>query len=65
MKSIGQVAKEVGVSAQTLREWEKAGLIPPAKRQFPLARWRVWDERAVQKIKEFASKRIAEAVSHA
>ncbi len=63
MKSIGQVAKEVGVSDQTLREWEKAGLIPKAKRQYPLARWRVWDDKSICKIKEFVSKRVPQAVS--
>jgi len=48
-QTIGQVAEKMGVSAQTLRRWEAAGLIPPAKRRF-IARWRTWTDSDVEKI---------------
>lgn len=48
-RTIGQVATKVGVSTETLRRWEKGGLIPSAKRQF-IANWRVWTDEEVAVI---------------
>ncbi len=60
MKTIGEVARQIGVSPQTLREWERAGLIPKATRLFPLARWRAWQEGEVKRIRDFASKQASQ-----
>mgnify|MGYP001065928272 CR=1 FL=1 len=53
--SIGVIAKEVGVTPQTLREWEKESLIPQANRQF-INRWRVWNAEDLELIKRVAEE---------
>lgn len=55
-QTIGQVARRVGVSAETLRRWEAEGLIPSAKRQF-IANWRVWTEQDVEAIERVVKDR--------
>ena len=47
-----EVADIVGVSAQTIRLWEDAGLIPPAVRDEN--GYRYWKDAEVEKIKAFA-----------
>jgi hypothetical protein len=37
---------------RTIYRWEALGLIPKAKRD-KVSKYRVWDEQAVKKIKEF------------
>lgn len=47
-----EVAKEAGVSTQTIRHWEEAGLIPSPVRDDN--NYRYWYEKDLEKIKEFA-----------
>jgi len=54
--SIGQVAKKVRVSTETLRRWEADGLIPPAKRKF-IAKWRTWTATEVEVIERVVKER--------
>lgn len=51
--SITQIAKMIGVSPETIRNWELARLIPEAWRM-GLQRKRVWNEGKLQIILEFA-----------
>lgn len=55
-QSIGQVAKRVGVSTETLRRWEAEGLIPPARREF-INHWRVWTDEEIEMIEGFMKQR--------
>lgn len=47
-----EVAKECGVSTQTIRLWEDAGVIPQSVRDSK--NYRYWSERDLNKIKEYA-----------
>lgn len=50
--TIGQVAKKLGVSASSLRNWEQNGLIPRARRN-TLRKVRIYTEPQVKQIEEF------------
>lgn len=47
-----EVADLVGVSTQTIRLWEDAGLIPPSVRDEN--EYRYWKDAELEKIKAFA-----------
>ena len=47
-----EVAKEVGVTTQTIRSWEDAGVIPQSVRDDN--NYRYWDKAALEKIKAYA-----------
>jgi len=47
--TVSQAARAVGVSPHTLRRWESAGRVPPARRD--LAGRRRYDERDVALIR--------------
>lgn len=49
---IGKVAALCGVSGQTIRNWEKAGLITPARRS--PSNYRYWLPAEVEEIQSFA-----------
>lgn len=49
-----EVATLVGVSTQTLRLWEDAGVIPASSRDEN--EYRYWVEDEIEKIKEYADK---------
>lgn len=49
-----EVATLVGVSTQTLRLWEEAGVIPVSERDEN--DYRYWVEDAIEQIKEYAAK---------
>ena len=51
---IGEVAKSAGVSAQTLRVWEKQGLISPRRSS---GEHRLYDDAAMQRAKQVAAMR--------
>ena len=51
--TIGQVAAELQVTPQTLRNWEKRGLIPEPSR-FGLGKRRFYTKRDIESIKRFA-----------
>ena len=53
--SIGMAAKILEVSSQSLRKWEKQGLIPAPHRR-PTSR-REFSEQDLQAIKEYLNKR--------
>ena len=55
--TIGEVARQAGVSVETLRRWEEARLIPPAQRKY-IARWRVWQPKDVKVIVAVANQRL-------
>ena len=48
-----EVAKEVGVTTQTIRLWEDAGVIPQSVRDDN--NYRYWSEADLEKIKAYAS----------
>lgn len=48
-----EVAKEVGVTTQTIRIWEDAGVIPQSVRDEN--NYRYWSEEALEKIRAYAS----------
>lgn len=48
-----EVAKEVGVSTQTIRLWEEAGVIPQSVRDDN--NYRYWSVEDLEKIKSYAS----------
>lgn len=52
--SVGKVAKMIGVSTQTVREWERVSLIPTGIR-VGRRRTRMWNKTQLDLIKEFAS----------
>lgn len=47
-----EVATMCNVSAQTIRLWEDAGVIPPSTRDEN--GYRYWDDEALTKIKEYS-----------
>ena len=49
MKTIGELAHELGLTEQTLRNWEFQGVITPADR-VTLRKARVWDDEKAQQI---------------
>jgi len=49
MRTTGQIAKLLSVHPDTVRNYERAGLIPPARRS-PLNGYRVWSEEDYQAI---------------
>ena len=49
-----EVATLVGVSTQTLRLWEDAGVIPASSRDEN--DYRYWVDNEIEKIKEYAGK---------
>lgn len=51
LMSVSQVARELGRSVDWLREVEKKGKIPRAKRD-PTSGWRVYTEEDIAKLKE-------------
>ena len=51
--TIAEVAKRVGVHADTLRRWVKTGKIPEPSRD--RNDWRVFTEEEVQYVERFAS----------
>jgi len=51
--SIGEVARLVGVTTQTLKNWESAGLLPKSFR-VGLKKSRKWNELQLALILEFA-----------
>ena len=46
---IGEVARELGCSVEWLRDAEKLGKIPPAKRD--INGWRFYEEEDIEEIK--------------
>lgn len=48
-----EVAKEVGVTTQTIRLWEDAGVIPQSVRDEN--NYRYWSEEDLEKIRAYAS----------
>jgi len=50
--TVGEVAKRLGVSASTIKLWEKAGSIPKARR-IKLNKVRVYTENQIRIIEEF------------
>ena len=50
MLNISDTAKLVDRHPQTLRDYEKAGLIPPARRD-PISGWRVYDREDISRIR--------------
>jgi len=50
--TVGEVAKRLGVSASTIKLWEKAGSIPKARR-VRLNKVRVYTESQIQVIEEY------------
>lgn len=53
--TIGEVAKEVGISIQTIKRWEMVGKIPCACR-LESNKWRVFSTEQVSKITKYANK---------
>lgn len=53
--SIGEVAKRLYVSTQSLRNWERQQLIQKAKRR-PTG-YRMYDEQDVERIRQFLKER--------
>ena len=51
-----EVADHFGVSNETLRRWEKQGLIPMPTR-INLNKWRTWSERDLKKIETVIKER--------
>lgn len=47
-----EVAEICGVTPQTVRSWENAGVIPPSIRDSNNYRW--WDKEALKQIKAYA-----------
>jgi DNA-binding transcriptional MerR regulator len=56
MQTIGQISKRFEVSSETLRRWEKNGLIPPARR-IHLNKWRAWEDKDIQSIEALINQR--------
>jgi len=52
--SIGQVAKMLGISVQSLRNWEKQGIIPKPKRR--PTNHREYADADIEAIKEYLKK---------
>ncbi len=50
MLNISDTAKLVDRHPQTLRDYEKAGIIPPARRD-PISGWRIYDREDVSRIR--------------
>ena len=50
-----EVAKEAGVTTQTIRHWEEAGLIPPPVRD-EKNNFRYWSEEDLEEIKAFVAE---------
>ena len=55
LHTIGQVAAQLGVSDQTLRNWERQGLIPKVERRLLDSR-RVYTDRDIKTIGEFIKR---------
>jgi len=51
--SVGDIARLVGVSAETIKNWENARLIPQAAR-VGIQKRRIWGPTKAQQIIEFA-----------
>jgi len=51
---VNDVLKKIGIARSTLYNWEKAGLIPPPKRN--RAGYRIYDDQDLKKIEEYAFK---------
>ncbi len=49
---IGVIAKSLGLTTETLRSWERQGLIPKARRK-GLKGARVWTEEQVKEINTY------------
>ena len=62
MLNISDTAKLVDRHPQTLRDYEKAGIIPPARRD-PISGWRVYDREDVNRIRRILAGEEKEAVS--
>lgn len=43
----GQVMKELGVTHQTLRDWERKGVLVPERNDI---NWRIYDPQMVERI---------------
>lgn len=56
--TIGQLAKKVGVNPQTLRFYERKGLLPAPSRQGS-GKYRDYDERALDRLRFIGSAKIA------
>ena len=50
--TVGQVAKRLGLSPSTIKNWERSGSIPKARR-IKLNKIRVYTESQIQVIEEF------------
>lgn len=61
MLNISDTAKLVDRHPQTLRDYEKAGIIPPARRD-PISGWRVYDREDVNRIRRILAGEEKEAV---
>lgn len=54
-----QVAKELGISKQTLFRYEKKGVFPKARRNL-INRWRHYTEEDIRRLKEIIRGSIIE-----
>ena len=50
--TIGEVAKRLGISPSTIKNWEEAGYIPKARRN-TLRKVRIYREPQIQQIEEY------------
>ena len=51
MITVGKVAALLGVHPDTVRNYERRGIIPPAKRS-PINGYRIWDKKEIPQILE-------------
>lgn len=62
MLNISDTAKLVDRHPQTLRDYEKAGIIPPARRD-PISGWRVYDRGEISRIRRILAGEEKPAVA--
>ena len=51
MLTTGKIAAALGVHPDTVRNYEKRGLIPPAKRS-PINGYRIWEPEDLDRIRQ-------------
>lgn len=49
--TVNDVIAELGISKNTLYNWERAGKIPAARRH-PMNKYRVYDKKDIEKIRK-------------
>ena len=59
--TVGKAAKKIGVSAETLRRWDKTGKFP--SQRHPMNNYRVYSEGQIDVIKELQQQYLTDYVN--